>query len=353
MIPELHRVGIPKHIAKTFRDAVLQCLIAGLALILLTVCCYRLHLNLATACLLYVIVVALLSRAGNWVSSIIASVIATLCLARLAPPAYSFRVDDPLDDVAIVAFLITSFIIARLVSQLRQRAEEALSTVNRGLIDAEERERARIAKSLHDDIGQRVALLQVKVEQLRTGGPSPRVEAVTGKDELLKQIELLSTDIQGLAHSLHSPKLEYLGLVRTMNSFCKEFAQEQKMEVHFRSEDLPSPPPLNVSVSLFRVLQEALHNSAKHSGVRQIEVELSEESNAIHLIVRDSGLGFNPEQAMKGKGLGLISMQERMKLVHGEFSIDSQLKRGTTIHAKVSVKKTEVLQTSRQRAESI
>jgi signal transduction histidine kinase len=338
-------VGLPQHIAKIFRDAVLQSLIAGLALISLTVFCYRLHLNLATACLLYVTVVALLSRAGNWVSSIVASVIAALCLARLAPPAHSFRVDDPLDDVAIITFLITSFIIARLVSQLRQMAKEALSNVNRGLIDAEERERARIAKGLHDDIGQRVALLQVKVEQLRTDVPNPRVEAVTGMDELLKQIELLSTDIQGLAHSLHSPKLEYLGLVRTMKSFCKEFAQQQKMEVHFRSQDLTSPPPLNVSVSLFRVLQEALHNSAKHSGVRQIEVELFEASNAIHLIVRDFGLGFNPEKAMRGTGLGLISMQERMKLVHGEFSIDSQLNRGTTIHAKVLANRTGFLQT--------
>jgi signal transduction histidine kinase len=117
------------------------------------------------------------------------------------------------------------------------------------------------------------------------------------------------------------------------------------MEVYFRSQDLPSPPPLNVSVSLFRVLQEALHNSAKHSGVRQIEVELFEASNAVHLIVRDFGLGFNPEEALRGTGLGLISMQERMKLVQGEFSIDSQLKRGTTIHAKVSANRTGFLQT--------
>jgi signal transduction histidine kinase len=272
---------------------------------------------------------------ATWFHRSFASIIAALCLARLAPPEHSFRVDDPFDVVAIIAFLITSFIIARLVSQLRRMAEESLSTVNRGLVDAEERERTRIARGLHDDIGQRVALLQVKVEQLRTDVPNPSVEVLTTMDDLLNQIEALSTDIQGLAHSLHSPKLEYLGLVRTMKSFCKEFGQQQKVEVHFRSQDLPIPPPLNVSASLFRVLQEALHNSAKHSGVRQIEVELFEASNAIHLIVRDLGLGFNPEAAMNGKGLGLISMQERMKLVKGEFSIDSQVKRGTTIHATV------------------
>ena len=107
------------------------------------------------------------------------------------------------------------------------------------------------------------------------------------------------------------------------------------MEIEFKARDLPSPPPAEVSLCLFRVLQEALHNSAKHSRVRRFEVELFEASNAIHLVVRDSGLGFDPEAAMKSEGLGLISMQERMNLVKGEFSIDSQPKRGTTIHASV------------------
>jgi len=181
-------------------------------------------------------------------------------------------------------------------------AEESLSTVNRGLIDAEERERTRIANGLHDDISQRVALLQFKVEQLRADVPNPRVEVLATLDELLKQIELLSTDIQGSAHNLHSPKLEYLGLVSTMKSFCKEFAQQQKMEVHFNSKDMPSPPP-------------------------------------------SLDLALNPEEAMKGAGLGLISMQARMKLVQGEFSIESQPKHGTTIHAKVSAKRTGFLQT--------
>jgi signal transduction histidine kinase len=328
-------VGNFKHIARTIKHTVVQSLIASLILVSLTAICYRLHLNLATACLLYVTVIVLLSRSANLASAIIVSTIAAVCVAHLAPPTYSVQVDDPLDDVAIVAFLVTSLIVSRLVSRLRQMAEEALSSVNRGLLDAEERERARIARELHDDIGQRVALLQVKVEQLRTDVPNPGVEVLAAIDELQKQIEELSTDIQGLAHSLHSPKLEYLGLVRTIKSFCNEFGEQQKVEIDFKSQDLPSPLPLEVSISLFRVLQEALHNAAKHSGVRQIEVELFEASNAIHLIVRDSGVGFDPEAAMKGRGLGLVSMQERMKLVKGECSIDSVRNRGTSIHATV------------------
>src|SRR5258708_11118670 len=334
----MHRMGTFEYIAtKRFLHVVMQCLIASLVLALLTVVCYRLHFNLATAGLLYVMVVVLLARGGSLVTSIFASIIAALCLADLAPPAHSFRINDPLDDVAIAVFLISSLLIARLVSRLRRMAEDALSSVDRRLIDAEERERARIARDLHDDIGQRFALLAVNFDQLKRAVPNPTVEALTTMDQLLKQIEQLSSDIHALARRMHSSKLEYLGLFGTMRGFCKEFEHQQKVGIDFRSHDLPSPLPLDVSLSLFRVLQEALHNSAKHSGAQQFEVELFEALDAIHLIVRDSGLGFDPKAAIKGRGLGLISMQERIKLVKGEFSIDSQLSRGTTIHARVPV----------------
>ena len=206
--------------------------------------------------------------------------------------------------------------------------------MNRGLIDVEERERARIARDLHDDIGQRMALLVVKLEQLSAGVPNP-TEFLTTTDKLLKQAQELSTDIQGVARTLHSTRLEYVGLVQTMRSFCQEFEHQQKVKIDFRSHDLPSPLSQDISLSLFRVLQEALHNSVKHSGVRKFEVELFEASNAVHLSVRDLGQGFNPESAKKGGGLGLISMHERIKLVKGEFSIESQPNRGTVIHARV------------------
>src|SRR5258708_17693718 len=123
----------------TFWRSSVQCLIACVASASLTAVCYRLHLNLATATLLFVIVVVLLSRTGSFVSSILASIVAALCLAHLAPPAFSFRVDDPLDDVAILAFFITSLIIARLVSSVRKHAEDALSSGTSTVIAAEER----------------------------------------------------------------------------------------------------------------------------------------------------------------------------------------------------------------------
>lgn len=320
---------------KRFQHVVVQCLIASLALALLTVVCNRLHFNLATAGLLYVIVVALLARMGSVVTSIFASIIAALCLAYLAPPAHSFRINDPLDDVAIAAFLITSLLIAQLVSRLRRMAEEALSSVDRRLIDAEERERARIARELHDHTGQRLALLAIGVEGLQNDIPNQAAELRARIDQLREQTLEISADVQTLSHELHSSKLDYVGLVAATQGFCKEFSEHQKLKIGFESHDLPSPMQSDVSLCLFRVLQEALHNAAKHSGAKQFDVELWGTPDEIHLIVRDSGLGFDPKAAIQGRGLGLISMQERIKLVKGQFSIDSQRNRGTTIHARV------------------
>jgi signal transduction histidine kinase len=107
------------------------------------------------------------------------------------------------------------------------------------------------------------------------------------------------------------------------------------VDIDFKADDLPSPLSPDISLCLFRVLQEALHNSAKHSGVQQFEVRLCGTSDEIHLTVKDSGAGFDREAAKESCGLGLISMEERLKLVKGTLSIESQLKRGTTIHARV------------------
>ena len=123
-----------------------------------------------------------------------------------------------------------------------------------------------------------------------------------------------------------------------MRSLCKEFGEQQKVEIEFNVHDLPSPLSPDISLCLFRVLQEALHNSAKHSGVKHFEVRLWGTSEEIHLSVKDSGEGFDREAAKESRGLGLISMEERLKLVDGTLSIESQPKSGTTIHARVPLR---------------
>jgi signal transduction histidine kinase len=138
-----------------------------------------------------------------------------------------------------------------------------------------------------------------------------------------------------MSHELHSSKLEYLGIAAAMRGFCKEFGEQQKVETEFKIADLPKSLPPEISLCLFRVLQEALQNAVKHSGARQFDVELRYASDEIHLTVRDSGSGFDVEEAMKTHGLGVVSMRERLKLVDGQLSIDSQPQQGTTVHARV------------------
>ena len=316
----------------------MQSLFAILVLAVLTALFSRLHLNLATASLLYVIVIVVLARVGNLSSSIIAALIAAALLAYLAPPAYSFRVDDPLDVVAVAAFLITSLTVAGLVLRVRKMVEEAASSVSHKLVDAEDRERSRIGRELDADICQRIALLAVKCDRARADFPELTAERMlTMMDEVRDEMRELSLTTQALADALHSQKLEVLGLVASVRSFCGEFGSERRVEIDFRGNDLQRAFAPNVSLALYRVAQEAVQNSAKHSGSRQIEVNLFEDSDAIHLRVRDWGHGFNPEMAASNGGLGLASMRDRLKLVKGELSIESKPNGGTTVHASVPI----------------
>jgi signal transduction histidine kinase len=329
--------GGTTHMQRLWRSATL-CAFGAPGLALITLACYRLHFNVATAGFLYMIVVVLVSRMGDLVSSILVCVVAVLCLAYIAPPAFSFRVDDPLDLVAIIAFLTTSVTIARLVSKLRKMAEDARFSVHRKLIDSEEREYTRIATELNEDINQRIAVVALNLEQLDEleRNPSKSVgEVSTQIQELWKNLSEIGADLHALSHRLRSSNLEYLGLENVAKTFCREFAAQQKVEIEYTSRDVPSHVPLEISFPLFRVLQEAVLNSAKHSGKRHFEVELCRTSGAIHLTVCDSGFGFDPAVAIRDGGLGLTSMRERMKLVNGELSIDSQAQRGTKIHAIV------------------
>jgi signal transduction histidine kinase len=217
----------------------------------------------------------------------------------------------------------------------RKRAEEALSCVNRRVIEAEERERNRIAKDLHEDIGQRLALLANAVEQLKNDLPHQAVELLDRMGAAWKQTLEILTDVKASAHELHSPRLEYLGIAAVMRSFCEEFGERKKVEIDFRSHGLPSLVHGEFSICLFRVLQEALHNGVKHSGVKKFEVRLWGASDGIHLTVRDSGAGFDTDAARKGRGLGLTRIEQRVRLVKGTFSIDSQPEKGTTVHVSV------------------
>jgi PAS domain S-box-containing protein len=217
----------------------------------------------------------------------------------------------------------------------RKLAEEALSGISGKLIEAQEQERTRIARELHDDINQRLALLAVSLDTLSQKPPASTVELMGRISKEQEVVRELGRDVQALSHRLHSSKLGYLGLAAAAAGFCRELSDQQKVEIDVHSDGIPKQLSPEISLCLFRVLQEALQNGIKHSGSRHFEVRLGSALNEIQLSVRDCGFGFDLDQAMKGRGIGLSSMRERLKLVGGALSIESQLKHGTTIHARV------------------
>jgi PAS domain S-box-containing protein len=213
----------------------------------------------------------------------------------------------------------------------RKQAEEALSTVSRRLIDAQEQERTRIARELHDDISQRIALLGIDLDVLQQSLPDSAVELHSRLDEARQRASEIGSEVQAISHRLHSSKLEYLGLVAACRSFCNEVAARHRVTLDFSAEGIPSSVPPDVSLCLFRVLQEALNNTIKHSGAEHSEVELRGTLGEIQLTVRDNGVGFDGTTAVISRGLGLISMRERVSFVNGTLLIASKPTVGTEI----------------------
>ena len=210
-------------------------------------------------------------------------------------------------------------------------AQQALEKVSGQLIEAQEKERTRIARELHDDICQRLALLSMALDQVNR---SPQQLPTVAKDNLIaiqKHCAEIAVDVQSLSHQLHSSKLDLLGIASAIKGFCKEVSEQHKVEIQFTESNVPRNLPRDISLCLFRVSQEALHNAVKYSGTTRYTVELSGMAKAVHLIVSDSGAGFDVEAANENRGLGLVSMHERVHLVNGTLSIESQPGKGTKI----------------------
>jgi PAS domain S-box-containing protein len=222
--------------------------------------------------------------------------------------------------------LVGTVRIIRDISE-QKRAEDALARAKRKLVRVQDQERARIARELHDDIGQRLALLTVNLTSI--------------SEELQTQASKIAADVQSLSHELHPSKIEVVGAVSGMRAFCGEFASHYQFDVDFEASDVSPHLPSNISLGLFRILQEALHNTAKHSGVRRCRVRLWGAYGWIHLVVSDEGRGFNLATTAENRGIGLITMQERVSLVDGDLRIESQPGSGTTIHARVPLVATD------------
>ena len=209
-------------------------------------------------------------------------------------------------------------------------AQQALQKVSGQLIEAQEKERRRIARELHDDICQRLALLSTELGQVNGSNGSHSKLA-----EIREQCSDIANDLHALSHDLHSTKLEYLGIVAALRGFCTEFSTQNHIAVEFRETHVPASLPGDVSLCLFRIAQEALQNALKYSQTGEFEVELSGALDEVRLEVHDRGTGFDVDEARRRGGLGLVSMQERVNLVQGKLSIESRLGEGTKISAVV------------------
>ncbi|MGB8987411.1 MAG: PAS domain S-box protein [Candidatus Sulfotelmatobacter sp.] len=218
----------------------------------------------------------------------------------------------------------------------RKLAEEVLSTVGRRLIEAHEEERSRIARELHDDINQRLALLANGLQEYEqvtsTGNDWSQKKEL---HELWQLTNDIATDIQHISHQLHPAKLHYLGLASAVRDLCHEFSRQHKVEVDCVVRELPPELEEGISLSLFRTVQESLRNVVKHSRARHVKVEMTHQSSVIELTISDDGIGFDPELARSSHGLGLVSMRERLRSVSGELSIWSKPSLGTQVKGTV------------------
>lgn len=231
--------------------------------------------------------------------------------------------------------------LAAVMAEAR-RAQESLRWISGRLIEAHEEERSRIARELHDDLSQRMALLQVSVQQFEQGSTEL---SSTARQKLHNVAEIatdVSSNLHDLSHRLHPSKLDVLGLVPSLTGFCREFSESHQLPVYFAHDHIQSQIPKDVALCMFRIVQEAVRNAAKHSGANEVNVELSGFGDRIELRVSDSGVGFDPQSEKGRRGLGLLSMSERLRLIGGDLTVESEPSHGTRIRVRVPLPATNI-----------
>jgi signal transduction histidine kinase len=203
------------------------------------------------------------------------------------------------------------------------------------LINAQEKERSRIASELHDDFSQRLALLSLGLENAADKLPDSSVTVKRQLQKLFDSASELGADIHTVSHRLHSSTLESLGLTPAVSALCKEFTDRYGIEIDFCADNIPRRIHQDVALCLFRIVQEGLQNFKKHSGIVKAQVKLWTVGDKIFLSVSDKGRGFDVKEIINKAGIGIRSMEERVRLLGGQFAIHSEPMRGTRIEACV------------------
>jgi len=258
----------------------------------------------------------------------------------------SFRSQLLLPDELIPRLRLVGDIFTNALA--RKRADEALSAKEQSLRQAkdglrqlatkllysQEEERRRIAREMHDDWTQRLALLGIETAKLE-GHLDAKSSALPLLHAIREQLVSLSEDVHDLSRQLHPSILDDLGLVEALRSECAGFSRRAEIAVDYRPGKVPTKLPTGVALCVYRVAQEALRNIAKHTAVREASLTLVADETELRMRVQDQGSGFDPENGRAQAGLGLSSMEERVRLIHGQFSITSARGQGTTVEVRV------------------
>jgi signal transduction histidine kinase len=294
---------------------------------------------------------------GFW-PAMLASVLATLALDYFfTTPVHVLRVDIVHVPRLAVFTVIAGVFVAvsarrrsaeqslqrirdRLDATVRERTAtlheqaEALEQLAGRLIRAQEEERSRIGRELHDHISQMLGVLTIRMDQLRADEATPPAIAAV-LEELRRSTTEITSDIHSLSHRLHSSALDYLGLVPGLQRLVTEFASRYGIDIEFDHADIPAALPSDAALCLFRITEEGLTNIARHSGAKFARVHVHGEADGIHLTIEDSGVGFDMAARERKPGLGIISMRERLRALKGTVRMDSAPGRGTRIDVMI------------------
>jgi two-component system sensor histidine kinase UhpB len=230
---------------------------------------------------------------------------------------------------------------SRALSESQQKLHQSHNQIRKllgRLIDVQEAERRRISRELHDDLNQKIATLSMNISQLKRNVPMPDGALISELDQLRETASGLTNEVRRLSHQLHPAVLEHLGLVKALESYIASFADEEQIDIRLSAELRDERIPFQTSIGLYRVAVEALRNVARHSGAKSAVVSLKRDSEFLELCVSDSGQGFDVERFRQGGGLGLISIEERLRLLQGSCEIFSTPGRGSMLVAKVPLR---------------
>ena len=240
----------------------------------------------------------------------------------------------------LLATVVAVGLLARNLkrSTLQSRdAEREIKALSARLINAQEEERSRIARELHDDFGQQIAALSIGMSNLKRQIPAEQSEAREQSEHIQTRLVHVSESIRRLSHELHPAALEFSGLGAALRGYCSEFGLLTGIQVSCKTsggfEGVPDP----VALAVCRITQEALQNVAKHARVSQAEVSLSRADGLLELTISDRGAGVEPKRTGMAAGLGFVSIKERTRLVNGTFEIESRPNQGTTLRVKIPV----------------